>query len=327
VDSPRLLAAAAAALARGPAVAEGHVLHRCKALLRRADRVVVLDVPADVCRERRLARQPRTEAERGELGGYIDRVVTPHYEGERAFLSCFRGDPRFVFAENGEIEAGRVMEGLEARAAPARAEEIDGFAAFAASLKLRGCEVRPFSHPPPPSAGRCVYLSVSPERVVGVAAEPAPPRSLDPPPPALHAADFHELARMYNELVPTCTHMGVTVLADSALVDGLGGVVWDGAYVRDKGGGARAERARRRRLLLLLLFCGRSGQNRGRERSERGGEGAAALLRQKREESRDVGGRTPLTPPTAGRTCAPSPPLLPAMLHMLNYQTAKLPNC
>lgn len=64
-----------ARLAEELIIVEGHCVVQCEALVRSAACVINLVAPLETCRDRRLARRERTEAEASILRSYYDRIA------------------------------------------------------------------------------------------------------------------------------------------------------------------------------------------------------------------------------------------------------------
>ena len=63
----------------GPVILEGHLVANDAELVDAATMVIILDLPRDVCRERRVHRRPRPAADIAELAKHYDGVVWPSY--------------------------------------------------------------------------------------------------------------------------------------------------------------------------------------------------------------------------------------------------------
>jgi serine/threonine protein kinase len=211
VDEEKLIGDTLAALSKGNVVVEGHVIHRCAALVGLADKIIVLEAAAEECRSRRIGRQARSEEAAAELGDYIDRIVTPFYGTEKLFLDAFRDDVRVSYVADASVQTSvAARPNVDVRS-------LEGFEGFAKAVSQRGCKIVSNASD---AAGTVSVLYASPHRLPVVLCGGS---AIAPP-------SFNVLKSLYQSQTPTKTFRGVTVLTDAALVDGLGGVVWDGAY-------------------------------------------------------------------------------------------------
>ena len=171
IDWDRLCAAVAAAHRDGAAVVvvEGHNLLCCARLRAAATLVLCLAAPRDACRERRVARSPRTAAQREVLRSYYDRHVAPAHDrfGGAATRALVAAQSRPASDEPPAIEIDAAVGDAAAVAARCCAE-----ARAALRLLRRAAAVPP---PPPPLPPPLAKLAV---RMLCDVLPPAPPQAL-----------------------------------------------------------------------------------------------------------------------------------------------------